>query len=127
LSDRATTRRRAAALVLLSLAVGGFVLAYRGPGRALVRGHLGDVAVVLCVYFALAVATRLSSRVRLALVAAIAVATELFQAVSPALSRSTLVDLTVGRTFDPWDLVAYALGLAIAYVADRRWVDPPSH
>lgn len=119
---------RARALVAMScaLATGAFVLLYRGPGRSIVRGHLGDLAIVVLLYFALALAfaQKTSVRSRAVTVAVIAVGTELFQSFGPALRRSTLVDLTVGRTFDPWDLLAYALGVSLAVVADRRWVDP---
>lgn len=109
-----------------SVATGAFVLLYRGPGRSIVRGHLGDLAIVVLLYFALslAFAQKTSVRSRAVIVAVIAVATELFQSFGPALHRSTLVDLTVGRTFDPWDLLAYALGIALAVLVDRRWVEP---
>ncbi len=119
----ATRRRRLAFLMLCSLVVGAFVLRYRGPGRAVVRGHLGDVAVVALLYWALAWLRWGRARTRLAVVGLLSVGTELFQAMRPALSRSTLVDLTVGRTFDPVDLAAYVLGLAVAFAIERRWVE----
>ncbi|MFO0559034.1 MAG: DUF2809 domain-containing protein [Polyangiales bacterium] len=119
-------RLRALVVIAACLAVGVFVLAYRGPGRAIVRGHLGDLAVAALLYFALALAfaSKTTVRSRAALVAIVAFSTELFQFVGPSLRRSTLVDLTVGRTFDPWDLLAYALGIALAALIDRRWLAP---
>jgi hypothetical protein len=114
--------RRFFALVwALSLALGLFVLAYRGPGRALVRGHLGDVAITPFIYASLGLVTKRSARARLLIVALVAVATESFQALNLSLRRGAFVDLTVGRTFDPWDLVAYAVGLAAVYVTERRF------
>lgn len=115
------TRRRALAwLWLASLGAGLFVLVYRGPGRPLIRGHGGDVAITAFLFFTLALLTPWRPRTRLALVGLLAAATEAFQALGPALSGSTLVDLTVGRTFDWLDLLAYALGLALAALAERR-------
>jgi hypothetical protein len=78
-------------------------------------------------YFALAFASKTTVRLRSALVALVAIvafSTELFQSVGPSPRRSTLVDLTVGGTFDHWDLLAYALGIALAAHIDRRWLVP---
>ncbi|MBL8678138.1 MAG: DUF2809 domain-containing protein [Myxococcales bacterium] len=114
-------RRFFAASAAITLALGVFVLAYRGPGRPFVRGHLGDVAITPFIYALLGLFTKLSARARLAIVASVAFATECFQALGFSLRRGALVDLTVGRTFDPWDLLAYALGLAVIYSAERRF------
>lgn len=114
-------RRFFAAATAASLALGVFVLAYRGPGRHFVRGHLGDVAITPFIYALLGLFTKRSAGARLVIVAGIAFATECFQALGISLRRGPLVDLTVGRTFDPWDLFAYAVGLALIYVAERRF------
>ena len=117
-------RRRLAIAIAACFAVGAFVLRYRGPGRAIVRGHLGDVAIVALLYFALALWTPRRRALRAASVGALAAGTELAQLVLPPMRRSLAIDLTVGRTFDPVDLAAYALGLALAVVIERAWVHP---
>jgi hypothetical protein len=105
-----------AALCLL-LCLG--VLAYRGPGRAFVRGALGDVLVVALLYFTLATLTRWRARTRLLAVGGLAVAVELSQLV-PRGVRSAAVELTVGATFDPWDLVCYGVGLGLAWLLETQ-------
>jgi hypothetical protein len=119
-------RFRALVVIVASLAVGAFVLVYRGPGRSIVRGHLGDLAVAVLLYFAIVLVFSAKTRVRsrAIAVAVFAAGTKLFQSVGPSLRRSTLVDRTVGRTFDPWDLLAYALGIVLAVRIDQRWVSP---
>lgn len=112
-------RRPAAILAALSLLLGLAVLVYRGPGRAFVRGALGDVLVVAFLYFVLGAVTRWRPRTRLVAVSGLAVATELSQLV-PRGVRSTAVDLTVGATFDPWDLLWYGLGLALAWLLEAQ-------
>lgn len=115
-------RRRLALAILGCLATGAFVLLYRGPGRAMVRGHLGDVAIVALLYFALALWTANRRALRATAVGVVAASTELAQLVLPPMRRSIAIDLTVGRTFDPIDLAAYALGLALAIGVERAWV-----
>jgi hypothetical protein len=111
---------------LVALGVGGFVLVYRGPGFRIVRGHGGDVAVTAFLFFVLGLVTRWSWRPRVALVGVIALATELVQLARLPLRRTLLTELTVGSTFDPWDLLAYALGLLLAVAVQRRFLDAPS-
>lgn len=112
-------RRAAALLAALCLLLCLGVLAYRGPGRALVRGALGDVLVVAFLYFTLAALTRWRPRTRALAVAGVAVATELSQLV-PRGVRSTAVELTIGATFDPWDLVCYGAGLGLAWLLETQ-------
>jgi hypothetical protein len=116
--------RRTAGAALLALGAGLFVLAYRGPGFRLVRGHGGDVAVTAFLFFVLGLLTRWPWRTRVAVVAAVALATELAQLARLPPRRSLLTDLTIGSTFDPWDLLAYALGLLLAVLVQLRCIDP---
>jgi hypothetical protein len=112
-------RRPAVVLAALSLLLCLGVLAYRGPGRTFVRGAIGDVLVVAFLYFTLAALTRWRPRTRLLAVGGLAVATELSQLV-PRGVRSAAVELTIGATFDPWDLVCYALGLGLAWLLETQ-------
>jgi len=103
-------------LAAVAIAIGGFTLAYRGPGRALVRGHLGDVAATMLVYALLGLLVRARPAVRAAATFAIALAIETGQLVWHA--RSTAGALTIGSTFDWWDVLAYAIGVAIAIACE---------
>lgn len=106
-------------LGLAGLALGITALAWAAldlPGRALVRGHLGDVGVVMVLVAVLGLALPwLGPRTWLGLTALIAVATELGQALG--LRGAGLIgELTIGSTFDALDLLAYAIGLTAAAV-----------
>jgi hypothetical protein len=95
------------------------VLLYRGPGREVVRGHVGDVAATLLVYALLGLAVaRVRAGIRAAITYAIAVAIEVGQTVWQATSFAG--ELVLGSVFDPWDLVAYAIGVGLAVVWELR-------
>ena len=110
------TRRFFAGLALVALAIGGAVLVYRGPGQAVVRGHVGDVAAAMLVYALLGLAWRARICVRAATTFAIAAAIEVGQTLWHV--DNLAGDLVLGATFDPWDLLAYAIGTAIAAGAE---------
>lgn len=116
-------RRRLLAVVAAAFAAGFFVLYYRGPGWVPLRHTGGDVAAGALVYALVGLArSRAPTLVRAALAFAIAAAVEGLQAlalVGPDAPR--WLHLTLGSTFDPDDLVAYALGIGLAALAtDRR-------
>lgn len=112
-------RRRALALCLLFFGVGVLIFFFSSPWP-LIRGHGGDVVVVAFLYFGAGVIWPTRRRARALAVGALAFGIELFQTLgvtSP--DDSALVQATVGSTYDPWDLVAYTLGLALALALDR--------
>lgn len=117
-------KRRMMWLAALALAIGAAVLLYRGPGRGVIRGHVGDVAATMLVYAVLGMIWRARPAVRAAAAFTIATLIECGQAVwrgrSEEVLGATLGELTVGSTFDGWDFVAYGAGVAIA-VAWERW------
>lgn len=92
-----------------------------------VRGYLGDVLVVTFIAAVAATGDLGTPRQRLSATAAIAVGTELFQAlelVGP--DAPLLLHLTLGSTFDPLDLVAYGIGLGLAALLEGTlWAAPP--
>ena len=98
--------KKDAVLALVACAIGAAVLVYHGPGRAFVRGYVGDVAVTMLV-FALLGVTRWSLRTRAVVTMAIALAIELRQIAWAG-------GLVLGNVFDPWDVVAYAVGVVVA-------------
>jgi hypothetical protein len=111
-------RKHFLAMAATALVIGALVLAYRGPGREFVRGHVGDVAATLLVFALLGLAWRTRLRTRAVTAFAIACAIELGQTVWHATSLAG--ELVLGGTFDPWDILAYAIGVAVAVVWERR-------
>jgi hypothetical protein len=102
-----------------AITLGLFVLVYHGPGRAVLRGHVGDVAATMLVYAVLgALSPQTWIRFRAFTTLAIATLIEFGQSYWSA--GSMLGELTIGDTFDPWDLVAYAIGVAVAVVWELR-------
>ncbi|HEU0030611.1 MAG TPA: DUF2809 domain-containing protein [Kofleriaceae bacterium] len=110
-------RRDFVVLAIAALAIGAFVVVYHGPGRAVLRGHVGDVAATMLVYALLGLAWRARIAVRATVTLAIAVAIECVQTLVHL--RSAAASFVVGTTFDPWDLVAYVAGVALAIAWER--------
>jgi hypothetical protein len=104
------------------LAAGLFVLFYRGPGWRFTRGTLGDLFVVGFLYHLLSLFWRGPAAARASAIAALAVGIELAQWARIFTTRSSdpLVIVT-GSTFDVWDLLAYAIGLALAVMLECGW------
>ena len=111
-------KRRFVWLAITALAVGVATLVYAGPGRAIVRGHVGDVGAAMGVY-ALFGFTGWSLRTRIAATLGIAFAIELGQPLWSSIGRSGLGALTLGSVFDPWDLLAYVVGTVIGVTWER--------
>ena len=99
-------------LGIAAIAIGIAVLAYRGPAREIVRGHVGDVAATMLVYAMLGAVWRARMVVRAIAALAIATAIEIGQAFWHA--TSTAGELIIGNTCDPWDIVAYVIGVGVA-------------
>ena len=99
-----------------------FVFFYRGPGWRFTRGTLGDLFVVGILYHLLSVFWRGSVAARASVIAGVALGVELAQwaGIFNAKPTDPLVIVT-GHTFDVWDLVAYALGIALAVALERGW------
>jgi hypothetical protein len=109
-------RRRFVYLAVAAFAIGVAVLLYPGPGRPFVRGHVGDVAATMLVYALLSLAWRGRIAYRATATMAIATAIELGQTWWQV--ESSAGALLLGTTFDAWDIVAYAVGTAIAVAWD---------
>lgn len=110
-------RARVMALGIAGLALGLSALAWAYfalPGRTLVRGHLGDVAIMMVLVAVVSWMTPRASRwVWLGVPMALGLLAEGAQAIG--LHGSGLLnELTLGTTFDVLDLWAYAVGLGIA-------------
>jgi Protein of unknown function (DUF2809) len=122
--------RRFTILAVAALGLGAAVLAYRGPGRELVRGHFGDVAATMLVYALLGGAGHALARWPLRSVASRLLAT---LAIAAGIEAGQLVwsgagllgELVLGSSFDGWDFVAYGLGAALAALYDRATATRP--
>jgi hypothetical protein len=110
-------KRRFVWLAVAALAIGAAVLLYRGPGRGVIRGHVGDGAATMLVYAMIGLIWRARPAVRAAATLAIAAVIECGQTVWHA--KGLLGELTVGSTFDGWDFVAYGIGVVIAVAWER--------
>lgn len=109
-------KRRDVVLAAAAVAIGAFALAYHGPGRWLIRGHVGDAAATMFV-FAVTGLTRWRVRTRAVATLSLALGVELLQAVWHG------GGVVVGTVADPWDLVAYAVGVVVGImVASARRV-----
>ena len=108
-----------ALVAAISLALGLLLfVAVRGP----VRGFGGDILVIVFLVASLATVKLGTPRLRLAAVGGLAVGLELLQGlrlVGP--DAPWIAHLVLGSTFDPMDLLAYGLGLCVAYGLERWW------
>lgn len=119
-SASSASRRGSTLACAVTGALGAATLVYRGPGHGFLRGTVADALVVIFLYALLGRAWRAPAAVRAALVGGLALAVELRQlVVAGGAPRGLAGELTVGATFDPWDLVAYAVGLAVAVTVER--------
>jgi len=119
-SPPGTAIRRAAAITALaSLALGAFTAIYRGPFWRFFRGYVGDVAAAALVFALVSLAWPHRRGVRVAITAAICLTVEIAQALR-APPQSTAAELLLGGHLDPWDLLAYAIGIALAAVWEHR-------
>lgn len=89
-------------------------------GSGAVRNFLGDVLAVVGVYTAARVVFPEKIRAMSAIVTAFAVAVELVQLTdfSAIFGEASLFSILVGATFDPLDLLCYAIGGALCAVWD---------
>ena len=113
-------KRRFVWLGIAALAIGVAVLVYRGPGRVIVRGHVGDVAATMLVYAVIGLLSR--ARVGWRALATMAIATSIELGQVYWRMESSAGELLLGTTFDAWDLVAYGAGVcvAVAWEASAR-------
>ncbi len=110
-----------------TLASAVFVLVYRGPYWPFIRSYAGDWLVVQFIY--LMARFWIGHRWRYPLAAAIfvfAFGVEIIQLLAAStIPRTFAAEVTVGSTFDPVDMIAYALGLLTVLVTERYWRPQP--
>lgn len=116
-------RRDSAFIVVICTALGAVVLAWDGPGRWLIRGAGGDVIAVVWLAFLIQCVMRRWSSLRCAGIAGgVAFTLEAIQGLGwvPA-HAPRWIRIALGATFDPFDLVAYALGAIVAIALGRGY------
>ena len=119
-------RRRSALLAAMALTIGAGLASrsHASPLPATLGGYPGDALWAMLVFLCLALVWPRAAAVRLAL-AALALsfaveAAQLYQAPwIRELRATTAGHLVLGQGFDPLDLLAYAVGVAMALLADR--------
>lgn len=101
------------AAIFMALALGSKI--YPGPGAQLVHRYLGDLFIVSSLYFFISMLQRRLNPLGLAaLVFSLAGAVELIQLTPLPTWAPPALTFWIGSTFDPWDLLAYALGAGFA-------------
>jgi hypothetical protein len=104
---------------LLSFVLCISVLFYTGPFHQFIRNSIGDVLAVVFLYFLLGIIRPGSLVLRAIVTGLIACAIESVQltGIVPH-DAPMLVLLLFGSHFDPWDILAYFVGLIIAVAVD---------
>jgi hypothetical protein len=102
---------------------GLLILIYKGPAWVWLRYYGGDVVSVAFLYFCISLFWQPPALWRAGLVAIIAGVIELAQLwqITPT-GGSPVLQVVLGSTADPWDLLAYLLGLILAVGIDQRWL-----
>lgn len=95
------------------------VLLYGGPFHQFIRNSIGDVLAVVFLYFLLGIVRPGSLVLRTIITGVIACAIESVQltGIIPH-DAPTLVLLLFGSHFDPWDILAYFVGLVVAVAVE---------
>lgn len=119
-TDKQTLRSQLMLGVLLML--GLVIFSTDGFGVPFIRNYAGDVVVVMFLFFLGQSFTSWSARTSIIVVAVLAMVVEILQVIISGGGSSSVRDLTLGTTFDPWDLLMYAVGL-IAGLAINRWCE----
>lgn len=84
------------------------------------RAHGADLAFAVLLYSAAGVVTSVSPRWRAGAVLGLLCGIEIWQLIGSMPRGGLIVEFTLGATFDPLDLLAYVLGVALAVRMERR-------
>ena len=95
----------------------------RGGGGACVRGSVGDVLVIVLLYFLIRAISKLSPLQAASLAIALGFLAEALQYIHLAdllsLRKGSILYIAVGNTYSPADLVMYVVGGVMAFIVDR--------
>ena len=116
-----TYRLYAAVASIITLGLALWSKYYSGPYHTFADAWLGDVFIVICLYFWLALAfPRFTILIKFLAIALLATGVELLQLSGwPAsLNVPEPFVFILGTSFDPKDFLCYAIGLTLAAVLD---------
>jgi hypothetical protein len=95
-------------------------------GNRFIRGFIGDIIVILLVYFFIKIFSDFHALKLTLFTLAIAFTTEFLQYLRLTsylgLEHNPLALLIFGSVFDPYDLVAYTIGAILVYFIDTRLI-----
>ncbi len=91
-----------------------------------IRGSLGDIVVILLIYFFIKIFKDLNALKLTVFTLAAAYIIEFLQYLKITsfigLEHNTIVQLILGSVFDPKDLIAYTIGAILVYIIDTKLV-----
>lgn len=96
--------------------------------QVMIRGFVGDVIVVVLIYFLAKSFYQFKPAILALFVLIIAFSTEIVQYMRIikyiGLEGNRVAELTIGAVFDPMDLLAYSIGVTLVYLFDskQKWV-----
>ena len=97
-------------------------------GNHLIRGFIGDVVVIVLIYFFFKGFYNFNPAKLTALTLILAFAIEFLQYLklvkTLGLEENMLAVLILGSVFDPMDLLAYTMGAIITYILDTKLISP---
>ncbi len=115
------SRSRRFLYIIATLIGAVFVLVYRGPFWPFVRGYVGDWLIVQTIY--LIARFWVSDRWRYPLAGGVfllGVLVEVIKYLSAgSIPRTFVAEMTIGSTFDPQNLIAYALGIVTVLIVEH--------
>ena len=114
---RRTFSRKEITTLLASLAA-GLLIFYFGSGA--IRNYLGDVIAIIFLTSLLGFFVNASAKRKALAVFLFASGLELFQLLDASTGIRLIDTLVLGSTFDPWDIVAYAVGATAAAAVVSR-------
>lgn len=116
-----------ASAVLLLLLI-EIAIAIGAIGGTFIRESVGDLLVIMLIYFFLRAAFNLATGPAAALALATGVMAELLQYVHVAellgLKQGSLLYILIGNTYSSLDLLMYLLGALLAFVIDQYGILP---
>lgn len=111
--------RRAVPLIILGVAVLCLKPIYQGPYSYLVQSYLGNVSASFAVYFLATIASARAGKARFLSALSSLLVVEAFE-----LSDGFGV---MSNVYDPWDLLANAAGVSLAFGLDTRLAKLGTH
>ncbi|MEK7183614.1 MAG: DUF2809 domain-containing protein [Patescibacteria group bacterium] len=112
-------------LVFLILSLGLGLAIFFGPSLSPLRNHVGDMAAVMVMFSLLALFIKRTAAIVI-ITLSLAVGLEVFQLSAIIQRHTVLSDLVFGQTFDPVDLVVYALTVLALAVLHARLSKSPT-